>query len=80
MRLYIKSQVFLKLEGVDVYTVILIIFILRPFSNLDCFMSSSLILCPDIFLQAGTENPKDGGKKKAKGAAGDAGARSEVSW
>lgn len=43
-------------------------------------MSSSLTLCPDMFLKAGTEKPKDGGKKKDKGAAGDAGGRSEVSW
>lgn len=32
-----------------------------------------------IFAQGGNESSKDGGKKKAKGAAGDARGRSEVS-
>lgn len=44
-----------------------------------CINSSSLTLCPNFFFQAGTENSKDGGKKKTKGAAGDAAGRSEVS-
>lgn len=42
--------------------------------------SSSLTFCPGLFsLQGKSDNSKDGGKKKAKGAGGDTGGRSEVS-